>query len=400
MKILVVCQHYYPENFRVTEICEELVRRGHRVTALVGLPNYPSGVVPRAYRWFRRRRETINGVMVRRCFEIGRRNTKLGLAVNYLSYMLSACWKALWLRKDYDVVYAYSTSPVLMSAPAAFLRQLVRKPLMIYVLDIWPACLAAMNVPPDAALYRLMKRVSRRIYARADSLVYSSASFRAYLRTVHGLEVPESHYLPQFADGLFSPQPLPPERNVVRLCFAGNIGKAQSVQTLLRAAALLRTEPIRWDFFGDGSDYAACVALSRELELEELVAFHGQRPVEEMPAQYAQADALLVSMKDDPLVNDTLPGKVQGYMACARPILGSIAGETPRVVAEARCGYCAPPENPEAFAEAVRRFLRDPDRRRLGDNARAYYEAHFTRQRHMDRLEDMLLRLQIKEGRA
>ena len=139
MKVLVICQHYWPENFRVTEICENLVRRGHQVTALVGLPNYPSGIVPKEYRHFRNRRQQRNGVEIRRCFEIGRRPGKAGLAVNYVSFMVSACFHALLLKRDYDVVYAYSTSPVLMSLPAALLRCFSPKKLMIYVLDIWPA---------------------------------------------------------------------------------------------------------------------------------------------------------------------------------------------------------------------------------------------------------------------
>ena len=124
MKILVICQHYWPENFRVTEISEELVRRGHQVTALVGLPNYPTGNIPEEYRHHQNRRQVRNGVEIRRCFEIGRKPGKAGLALNYVSYMLSACHQALWMKKDFDVIYAFSTSPVLMSLPGAFLRTL------------------------------------------------------------------------------------------------------------------------------------------------------------------------------------------------------------------------------------------------------------------------------------
>lgn len=121
-EILVICQHYWPENFRVTEISEELVRRGHQVTALVGLPNYPTGNIPEEYRHHQNRRQVRNGVEIRRCFEIGRKPGKVGLALNYVSYMLSACHQALWMKKDFDVIYAFSTSPVLMSLPGAFLR--------------------------------------------------------------------------------------------------------------------------------------------------------------------------------------------------------------------------------------------------------------------------------------
>lgn len=401
MKILVVCQHYWPENFRVTEISEELVRRGHQVTALVGLPNYPTGVIPEEYRRHQNRRQVRNGVEIRRCFEIGRKPGKVGLALNYVSYMLSACHHALWMKKNFDVIYAFSTSPVLMSLPGAFLRTFwPQKKLLIYIMDIWPACLAAMNVPETALLYRFMKRVSRRIYSRADKLVYSSKRFQQYLKQTHGILVSDEEYLPQFADGVFEQKLLVKQPDGwTHLVFAGNIGKMQSVETLMEAAALLKSEKIRWHIVGDGACEEACRRLADERQLGEQVRFYGRRPLEEMPEFYAMADALLVSMRDDPLVSDTLPGKVQTYMAAGKPVLGSIGGEAAYVIDQAKCGLCAAPENPEAFAETVRKFLlcSEEERQSMGERGRAYYEGHFTKQRHMDRLESILKELAGEE---
>ncbi|MEG2316491.1 MAG: glycosyltransferase, partial [Clostridia bacterium] len=126
---------------------------------------------------------------------------------------------------------------------------------------------------------------------------------------------------------------------------------------------------------------------------------HGYRPLEEMPDFYAMADGMLVSMRNDLSVNDTLPGKVQSYMAAGKPVLGSIAGETPYVIDQAKCGLCVPPENPQALADAVRRFLAlsPAERECMGQRGKAYYAAHFTKKDHMDRLEAMLLEL-AKEG--
>lgn len=399
MKILVVNQHYWPENFRVTEICEALAARGHQVTALVGLPNYPTGIIPEEYRRFSNRRQERNGVQIRRCFEIGRRPGKVGLAVNYVSYMTSATLKAFFMKKDFDVIYSFSTSPVLMSLPGAVLKLITRKPYVIYVLDIWPACLAAMNVRPESFFYRFMGKVSKWIYRRADVLLYSSKRFQQYMEDVHAIRVPDEHYMPQFADDVFESElPGKPEGKVTRLMFAGNIGKMQNVEVLLRAAALLRDEPLHWDIVGDGTSLEACRALAAELELSEKVTFHGRKPLEEMPAYYAMADAMLVSMRDHISVNDTLPGKVQSYMAAAKPVLGSIGGETAYVVQSAQCGYCAPPDDAEAFAGVVRRFLAAPEEhKQLGENGRRYYAACFTKQYHMDKLEKLLQHLSGKE---
>ena len=394
MKVLVICQHYWPENFRVTEICETLAERGHEVTALVGLPNYPTGIIPEEYRHFKNRKQFRNGVEIRRCFEIGRRPGKIGLAINYVSYMVSASIKALLKKRDYDVIYAFSTSPVLMSLPAALLRCFTSKKYMIYVLDIWPACLAAMNVGEDSLLYRFMKPVSRWVYKRADSLIYSSKRFQAYLKNVHNIEVDDEHYMPQFADDVFS-QPLPPKKRdgYCHLVFAGNIGKMQSVEVFVQTASLLRDEPVRWHIVGDGSNYENCVKLAESLELGDRITFYGRKPLEEMLSYYAMADALLVSMRDDISVNDTLPGKVQGYMAAGKPVLGSIAGEAAYVIEKAECGFCAPPDDPEAFAAVVRRFMSHPDHEKLGRNGAEYYQKYFTKSHHMDKLEKMLLEL-------
>lgn len=391
MKILVICQHYWPENFRVTEICEALAERGHQVTALVGLPNYPTGVIPEEYRHFRNRRQQRNGVDIRRCFEIGRKPGKVGLAINYVSYMNSACIKALLMKRDYDVIYAFSTSPVLMSLPAALLRCFTRKKYMIYVLDIWPACLAAMNVFEGSFLYAFMKRVSKWVYKKADILIYSSKRFQGYLKDVHGMDVPDEHYMPQFADDIFELE-LPPKTPTCekQLVFAGNIGKVQAVEVLIEAAALLKDEPVHWHIVGDGSNYEACKALAHELDVENQVTFHGRKPLEEMPAYYAMADAMLVSMRNDISVNDTLPGKVQSYMAVGKPVLGSIAGETAYVIEKSGCGMCAPPDDAQAFARIVRDFLACGHPEEMGQRGKQYYQQHFTKQRHMDKLEAML----------
>lgn len=397
MKILVVCQHYWPENFRVTEICEALASRGHDVTALVGLPNYPSGVIPEEYKRFGNRRQERNGVHIRRCMEIGRKPGKLGLAVNYTSYMLSACHKVLWMKKDYDAIYAFSTSPVLMSLPAALMRAIGGKNLIIYIMDIWPACLAAMNVSEQSLLYRFMRRVSRWIYKRADRLIYSSKRFQGYLAQVHGIAVSDDSYMPQFADGAFEAElPAHTPAEGTQLVFAGNIGRMQSVDTLLRAAALLMDEPIRWHIVGGGASLEECKALADTLHLADAVVFYGQRPLEEMPSFYALADAMLVSLRDDPLVADTLPGKVQTYMAAGKPILGAIGGEAAYVISQANCGMVSAPDNPAAFADTVRAFLACGDQKALGQNGKRYYQENFTKKQHIDRLEKMLTDLSRK----
>jgi len=251
-----------------------------------------------------------------------------------------------------------------------------------------------MNVYEGSLLYAFMKRVSKWVYSKADILIYSSKRFQEYLKSVHQLDVPDEHYMPQFADDVFSEPLLNHEPSEVKhLVFAGNIGKVQAVEVLIEAAALLRDEPIHWHIVGDGSNYESCKDLTHTLHLDEKVTFYGRKPLEEMPKYYAMADAMLVSMRNDLSVNDTLPGKVQSYMAAGRPVLGSIAGETAYVLDKAKCGYCAPPDDPEAFAAVVRRFLGEKNPEKMGEAGYDYYQRYFTKKHHMDKLEKMLLEL-------
>lgn len=399
MKILEVNQHYWPENFRITEICEDLAQRGHDVTALVGLPNYPTGIVPKEYKWFRNRRQERNGVHIRRCFEIGRKPGKIGLAINYVSFTLSATIKALLMKKDFDVIYSFSTSPVLMSLPGAILKRVTGKPFVIYVLDLWPACLAIMNISPESRFYKFMGKVSKWIYQQADVLLYSSHRFQQKMLDAHGIEMPEEHYMPQFADDIFETKlPAKAFDGTYQLVFAGNVGKVQGMDVLMNAAAILRDEPIHWHIVGDGSYLEECKAMADELRIADKVTFHGRKPLEEMPVYYAMADAMLVSMSDNISINDTLPGKVQSYMAVGKPVLGTAGAETCYTVNTSKCGYCTPADDTEAFVEIVRKFINEPENhQKMGENGQKYYYAHFTKKHHMDKLENFFRCLTGKE---
>lgn len=394
MKIAVVYQHYYPEQFRITPLCEALVQRGHSVTVYTGLPNYPHGNVPEKYRGFRNRYEEHNGVKIVRSFEIGRKPGKLGLAINYISYTISSLWKALFAPLDFDVVFAYSTSPILMSLAGILLKKRAQKKMHMYIMDIWPACLSAMHVSENSLLYKFMGKVSKYVYSHCDSISYTSRAFQSYMKDVHGIELKEEDYLPQFAETLFEREAERKEENTFRLVFAGNIGHMQSVETILKTADLLREEPITWQILGEGSAFAKCKQMQEELGLSK-VEFLGQKPVEEMPAYYAEADAMLVTMRDDALINFTLPGKVQSYMAFGKPILGAINGECKSIVEEAGAGWIAPAEDAEQLAELVLAFtkLSADERYAMAKNAKAYYDVNFQFHTHLEHVEKNLLDL-------
>ena len=357
MKILIISQHYYPEPFRITDICEELVKRGHEVSVITGLPNYPKGEIYPGYRDKSKREEEINGVKVHRCFTIGRKGGVVKRVLNYYSFALSSKAYAARLKEEFDVVLVNQLSPVMMAWAGIKYKKKHKKKLVLYCLDLWPESLIAGGIRRGSVIYKIFRKVSEKVYRQADTLLITSRMFRGYLEKEFGIPDEKISYLPQYAERLFTPEDCRKEPDgKIDLMFAGNIGAAQSVPTLLRAAKLTQDiENLYWHIVGDGSERERCEKLASELGLKR-VTFYGKKPLEEMPAYYQKADAMLVSLMKDPVLSLTLPGKVQTYMAAGKPLICSADGETAEVVREADCGLCSGAEDAEALAENVRRF--------------------------------------------
>jgi len=385
MRILVVCQYYKPEPFRIADICEGLVRAGHEVTVVTGVPNYPEGEIYPGYEksWGKETEE--NGVRVRRCYTVPRKTGVLFRMLNYFSFAISSTRFLSGLKEEYDIVFVNQLSPVMMAEGAIHYAKRKNKKLVLYCLDLWPESLSAGGIGTGSPIYKVFKVISKRIYRRADRILVTSRGFIPYLKDY--LCVDSSYtYLPQYAEALFDAIPEWKDHDgAYHFVFAGNVGEMQSVDTLIQAARLLALDQrVVLDIVGDGSALEQCKKAAEDLSN---VVFHGRKPVEDMPKYYELADAMIVSLKDNPTIANTLPGKVQSYMAAGRAILGSISGETAAVISEANCGICAKPENAELLAEAIREMVDHPHMfSQYGANAREYYSRYFTKDAFMRKL--------------
>ena len=384
MKILVVCQYYYPEQVRITDICEEFVKRGHEVDVVTGIPNYPMGIIFDGYKHGEKRNEVIGGVNVHRSFTIGRRSGALFRFLNYYSYAFSSTRYVSKLKKEYDAVLVNQLSPVMMACAAVKYKKKHNKKLVYYCLDLWPESLVAGGIKRGSLIYRIFNKISDNLYKKADRILVTSRDFSTYLNNQFGIDEDKLSYLPQYAEDLFKPTERV-QKETVDLTFAGNIGAMQSVETIIRAAAELKdVENLRFNIVGDGISLDSCKKLAQELGVENVV-FHGRKPLEEMAEFYKNADAMLVTLAKDPLISMTIPGKVQTYMAAGKPVIGAIDGETPKIVEEAGCGFCSPSGDYIALSENIRRFL-ESDIGQLGENSAKYYEEHFRKDKFIDTL--------------
>ena len=379
MKILTVCQYYSPEPFRVADLCEGLVRQGHTVTVVTGTPNYPEGEIYSGYEHGARADEIVNGVRVHRCPVHPRKRGAFHRAWNYYSFIFSSRRYLARLKEEFDVVFVYQLSPVMMAEGALAWAKKHRKPCLLYCLDLWPESLTLGGVRPGSLLYRYYLHVSRKIYQKADQILVSSRGFVHYFESVLGIDAEKLSYLPQYAEDLFdNVPPIQQHDPPYHFLFAGNIGEIQSVDTILAAAKLLEMdERIQFDIVGDGSDFSRCRELGKDLIN---VTFYGRRDVSEMPEFYSRADATLVTLRNAPTISFTLPGKVQSYMAAGRAVVGGACGAVAKEILAADCGLCAAAEDITGLADHIRRLADQPeDFLRYGENARQYYRNVFTR---------------------
>lgn len=390
MKILVVCQHFYPENFRINDICYELVKSGNEVTVLTGLPNYPKGKVFKDYKWCKNRNQVIGGVKIKRCSLVGRGSSLLGMIINYMWFAVFGSIKAFFMKKDFDVVYVYQLSPITMTWPARVVKKVAHIPLMIHVLDQWPVSITTGGVSKSSLPYRILTKWSINAYNSADLISCSSKSFKKYFINELGISKGKGFvYLPSYAESDYRNIPL--EKNdTFDLLFAGNIGPAQSVETIIEAANILRDKKnIKFHIVGDGLSADKCKDLVCSYGLDN-VKFYGYHPVAEMPNYYSFADAFLITMVDNEVVNSTLPAKVQSYMVAKRPIIGAISGEVEKVIKEADCGLCCKSLDYKALADLIFTASQSDKLDYWADNAYKYYKEYFEKEKCISDLQKTL----------
>lgn len=389
MRILVWSQYFWPEIFRINELTASLVRFGQSVTVLTGKPNYPEGRFFDGYRGSGFKRETFNGAKVVRIPMLPRGDgSSFRLLLNYLAFVVSGyLFAPLALRRQrFDLVFVYAPSPLLQALPALMLALLKRAPLVVWVQDLWPEALSATGHVKNKLVLRFVEVLVRHIYRRADSILIQSEAFRAPVARLAGC-ADKIRFFPNSADLLESEtcgsdraQRLAQEmRERFAIVFAGNIGNAQAMDTIVEAADRLRMRPEIGIYIVGAGSRAEWVEEEIQRRKLENMYLPGSFPATDMPAILAAASGLLLTLRNDPVGLYTMPSKLQAYMAAGRPILACVNGEAARVVEEAKAGLTCAAEDAEGLAEAMLRLWRmsEDERMRLGQNGHRYFMEHY-----------------------
>lgn len=397
-RILLVTQYFYPEVFKSNDIAFELVRRGYEVDALVGIPNYPEGRYFEGYGIFKKRHEVVNGVNVYRTFQTPRGKGGWRLPVNYLSYVISGCFDVLFhfAWKKYDCVICHETSPIFQAYPGQLVSKLRKIPFYMWVLDIWPDAMRSGGGMKNEKIIAWADRRVKNIYKRCTKILISSKRFTESILP-KGNFADKIVYFPNWSEDMLN---LPADYEIpalpegFKIMIAGNLGKSQNLDAVAEAMLKLCNVPeVKWVFVGDGSRKEWLEQFIKENGLQDRAFILGRFPFAAMPAFYAKADAMLVTLRAEfPHLGMVVPARLQSYMSAARPVLAMIGPGGQDIIRESDCGYAVDAGDVDAFVTVIReKVLTNRERfEAKGKNGRDYFEKNYRKEDCMDHLEEII----------
>jgi glycosyltransferase involved in cell wall biosynthesis len=399
MRVLLVTQYFYPENFKSNDIALELTKRGHEVTVLTGLPNYPEGKIHKDYGFFKRTKENFQGVNVIRSWLVPRgKGGGVRLFFNYFSWAFFASIRALFLsfQKEFDVILVHEPSPITQGFPAIVVKKIQKIPLHFWVLDLWPESLTSAGGINNKYVLSIFTKMVKYIYNNSDKILVSSKGFKESI-LAKGDYNDKLVYFPNWAEDSIlkgnSNYPIPDLPKGFKIIFAGNIGVAQDVNSIIKTALILKEKTdIHFVFIGDGRSKVQLEDFVLENDLNQTVHFLGRFPIDAMKTFFNQADVLLVSLKDELIFNVTVPAKLQAYLCTKKPILGMLNGEGAAIINDANCGLSVNAGDSNGLAEKILKLyeMSNEERNILGGNGFKYFEENFTMSKCIDNLEFIL----------
>ncbi len=393
MKILVVSQYFYPENFRVNPLCKELVRRGHDVTVMTAYPQYPFGEIYPGYGFDLPYEKKWNGVKIERVKVPPRGKNALGLLKNCVGYVLSGNRWVDQCKEKYDAVFVFEVSPVTVGLPAVRYKKKFGSPVFFNLQDLWPENVHEVLGIRFAPLTFVINKIVDKIYRHSHKILCASGGFQENLRQ-RGVPEEKLVFWPQFCPPPKEEKLTKPEiysDDFFNIVFTGNIGDAQGLDLVIDAAKELKGEKIRWYLVGDGRAKERLEKRAAEEGVEKDVIFVGRVDEDTANSYAAFADCAYLSFTDNKLFNLTLPAKLQTYLACGAPILAAAGGESKNIIEKARCGKAVPPKKEDlVLAAKEMKSLSQEERLAFKQNAKAFYKEHFTMEDLVTKLEEMM----------
>ena len=399
MRILLVTQYFYPEVFKSNDLAFELAKRGHKVDALVGIPNYPDGKYFKGYGLFSKRYEIVNGVNVYRCFQTPRGKGGWRLPINYFTYVISSCLDVLFYfawKKKYDCIIGHEPSPIFQAYPALLLRKLRKVPFYYWIMDLWPDAMKSGGGVKNEKVLNFVDWLVKGIYRQTDKILITSKRFRESIEQKGDFK-DKIIYFPNWSDDILSmPQEydIPDLPNGFKIMIAGNLGKSQNLEAVTEVMLGLKdTYEVKWVFVGGGSCKGWLEQFIKDNGLEDRAICVGQYPFKAMPAFLKQADAMLVTLRNGfSHLEAVVPARLQSYMSAGRPVLAMIGCGGAVIIEESKCGYAVPAGDTAALIKIIKeKVLSNKNAfEQMGQNGRDYYEKNYRMDMCIDNLEKII----------
>ena len=396
MRILVISQYFYPENFRINDLVFSLKQRGHHIEVLTGKPNYPKGEYFDNYSWNEPSEEEIQGVKIYRSNLILRKKGGgVRLFLNYFSFIFFAFFKIFKINGKFDKVFIYAPSPITVGFLGILAAKRFDCKSYLWVHDLWPESVRVAGGVSNKVVLGLVNIMTKIIYNYTDKILVQSPKFKAYIKK-QNVEDSKLMYYPYYAENFYkvvkAKKPYKEQfPNGFNLVFAGNIGVAQSFDTIISAFELLKEYNINLVVLGDGRDKRRVIEVIQQKGLSNKFYFLGSYPPEEMPNYFSCADALLITLKKADIFSYTIPGKLQSYLACGRPILGALDGIGNEIIKNSASGYAGAAENTKELASNILKLFNDNSatKKRFSENAISYFNIHFEKEMLLQKLESI-----------
>lgn len=397
MKILLISQYFYPEEFKCNDVAFELVKRGYEVTVATGIPNYPGGTFYKGYGLLKKRKEVVKGVNVIRIPLIPRgKGTGLQIAINGFSWAIVASVWAFFhaLKSKYDYVLVHESSPVMQAFPAVIVKKMQKIPFFFWVLDLWPESLTSAGGITNKYVLGVFTAMVRYLYSQSDKILISSKGFKQSICS-KGNFAHKIIYFPNWAEDIITGQTCydtPRLADGFKVMFAGNIGEAQDFEHILEAALKLKeNNDIKWIIIGSGRKRPWLLNFINENGLQDTVYSLGAFPLSAMPSFFSQADVMLAALKDELIFNVTVPAKLQTYMAAGKPVVAMLNGDGAQLIDDAKCGFVSPAGD---YNDLSRNILRLKEMSKeeltiLGLNGKEFYNEYFDKSRCIDHLFEL-----------
>jgi len=401
LKVLIVTQYFWPENFKINDLALQLKNNGHEIDVLTGIPNYPGGKIFKGYSQINIKNDYYNGIKIYRSFILTRgKNSRLRLFLNYISFVIFGSIKIIRLKKSYDLMFVYEPSPLTVTIPAIMKRKITKIPVVLWVTDLWPeSVIATINSSKilKKIIYYLLNPVVDFIYNNVENILVTSKAFIPSIKS-YGIDSKKIIYFPQWAEPIF--KPIKSDENLLsginkesfKIMFAGNLGEAQDFPSILETAKILRNNKyIQWVILGDGRKKDWINEKIINYSLEDCFHMLGRHSLDDMPKYYANADAMLFSLKKEYIFSITIPAKVQTYLACGKPILAMIDGEAANIIYESKAGLVCPSGDSVQLSKNILKIsgMSSQELFEMGNNSLNYYKKNYERKMLLDKVENI-----------